>query len=279
MARSMGKIPTRMVPGYHHADVAESAIRVGGVIAGRYLLERQLGEGGMGTVWEAMHTVTRRSVAMKFLKSSLGHQEELRKRFLREASAASALQHPNVVEILDIFDFEERLPVLVMELLRGETLGSKLQRDEKLSLEETAVVIGPVVSAVSAAHALGVVHRDIKPENIFLSNAGRDTLVKVLDFGIAKLAAGLSQGQHREHLRGGSCARPLSATNHQDGNLLLVPADMIVETSALCRRFTRTTSCDRFEGAPAETCAFRLVRARGYLGLAERIDAATPAPR
>src|SRR6185436_11140453 len=113
----------------------------------------------------------------------------LRKRFLREASAASALQHPHVVEILDVFDFETHAPVLVMELLRGETLGKKLQRDERLSLEETAALMVPVVSALGAAHALGIVHRDIKPENVFLSDAGKERVVKVLDFGIAKLAA------------------------------------------------------------------------------------------
>src|SRR5688572_30445554 len=128
--------------------MSESALAKGALIAGRYRLEDHLGEGGMGSVWSATHTVTRRSVAMKFLKDSVRHRKDLRERFLREAAAASALKHPNVVEIIDVFDFAEGCPVLVMELLQGETLGAKLQRDERLSMEETAALILPVVSAV-----------------------------------------------------------------------------------------------------------------------------------
>jgi eukaryotic-like serine/threonine-protein kinase len=170
-------------------EMSESALAEGVLIAGRYRLEKHLGEGGMGSVWAATHTVTRRSVAMKFLKDSVRHRKDLRERFLREAAAASALKHPNVVEIIDVFDFEESSPVLVMERLQGETLGAKLQRDERLSMEETAALLVPVVSAVGAAHELGIVHRDLKPENLFLVQAGATPIVKVLDFGIAKLSA------------------------------------------------------------------------------------------
>src|SRR3954462_3026058 len=152
MKRSLDQLPARLVSSYHPSDMSGLPLRTGALIAGRYLLEKELGEGGMGTVWQAIHTVTRRSVAMKFLKASLRQQEELRKRFLREASAASALQHPHVVEILDVFDFETHAPVLVMELLRGETLGKKLQREERLSLQETSTLVVPIVSALGAAH-------------------------------------------------------------------------------------------------------------------------------
>jgi eukaryotic-like serine/threonine-protein kinase len=169
--------------------MSESALSEGSLIAGRYRLEHPLGEGGMGTVWAATHTVTRRSVAMKFLKDSMRHRKDLRERFLREAAAASALKHPNVVEIIDVFDFAEGCPVMVMELLAGETLGAKLLRDERLSMEETAAVMLPVVSAVGAAHALGIVHRDLKPDNLFLLEGSAEPRVKVLDFGIAKLSA------------------------------------------------------------------------------------------
>jgi serine/threonine protein kinase len=142
----------------------------------------------MGSVWAATHTVTRREVAIKFLKESMQHKSDVRQRFLREARTASALRHPNVVEVLDVFDLEDGSPVMVMELLKGETLGHKLARDERLSAEETAALMIPVVAAVSSAHALGIVHRDLKPENVFLHGNG-GTGVKVLDFGIAKLAA------------------------------------------------------------------------------------------
>jgi eukaryotic-like serine/threonine-protein kinase len=169
--------------------MSESALSQGSLIGGRYRLEHHLGEGGMGTVWSAVHTVTQRSVAMKFLRDSVRERAELRQRFLREASAASALKHPNAVEILDVFDFEESSPVMVMELLRGETLGSKLARDQRLSMEETAALLLPVISAVGTAHALGIVHRDLKPDNLFLAEAPDAAMVKVLDFGIAKLTA------------------------------------------------------------------------------------------
>jgi eukaryotic-like serine/threonine-protein kinase len=169
----------------------------GNLVAGRYRLDRHLGEGGMGSVWAATHVVTRRSVAMKFLKPALQDKPEVRQRFLREAQAASSLRHPNVVEVLDVFDLEDRSPVMVMELLDGETLGQKLMRDERLSTEETAALILPVVAAVGSAHAAGIVHRDLKPENIFIARSGDGVEVKVLDFGIAKLSAEhyLNQGQ------------------------------------------------------------------------------------
>jgi len=161
----------------------------GNLVAGRYRLDRHLGEGGMGTVWSAVHVVTRRAVAMKFLRTELQQKNDVKQRFLREAQAASALRHPNVVEVLDVFDLEDRSPVMVMELLDGETLGQKLTRDERLSTEETAAIMAPVVAAVGSAHAAGIVHRDLKPENIFLAQTPEGLLVKVLDFGIAKLSA------------------------------------------------------------------------------------------
>jgi eukaryotic-like serine/threonine-protein kinase len=195
----------------------ESAFTEGSLIAGRYRLGQLLGEGGMGEVWAATHTVTRRSVALKFLKESLRHKPGLRQRFLREASTASALRHPHVVEILDVFDFEERAPVLVMELLEGETLGTKLARDGRLSLEETAALLVPVCSAVGTAHALGIVHRDIKPENIFLARFGDEIRVKVLDFGIAKLTA-------EHYLEGGR-----SALITDTGSMLGTPCYMAPE--------------------------------------------------
>jgi serine/threonine protein kinase len=161
----------------------------GRLIAGRYRIDRHLGEGGMGTVWAARHEVTRRLVAIKLLKEPVQHKSDVRQRFLQEARAASALRHPNVVEVIDVFDLEDGSPVMVMELLEGETLGDKLARDERLSTEETAALLIPVVAAVESAHVLGIVHRDLKPENIFIADDGTETRVKVLDFGVAKLAA------------------------------------------------------------------------------------------
>jgi tRNA A-37 threonylcarbamoyl transferase component Bud32 len=163
-------------------------LAAGAVIAKRYHLERELGRGGMGVVWEATHLVTRRRVAIKCLLGPPYREARRHERFLREARAASAVPHPNVVEILDLFELEDGTPVMVMERLAGETLRTKIDRDGRMSLETAASILLPVARAVATAHSLGVVHRDLKPENIFLTKgpAGEEG-VKVLDFGVAKL--------------------------------------------------------------------------------------------
>jgi eukaryotic-like serine/threonine-protein kinase len=161
----------------------------GTMIGGRYRLERLLGEGGMGAVWAARDTATGRRCALKLMKDAAADLEA-RKRFLREGRAASAVRHPNVVEILDVIEPEGEPPAIVMELLEGESLRAMLGREEKLSVTELAEIMVPVASAVGAAHALGIVHRDLKPENIFLARGpASELVVKVLDFGIAKLTA------------------------------------------------------------------------------------------
>jgi serine/threonine protein kinase len=162
-------------------------MREGDVIAGRYRLERLLGKGGMGFVWAATHLVTRRWVAVKVL-GPLGERPDMRRRFVREARAAAAVEHPNVIDIYDVFEIDDGTPVMVMALLRGETLDSRLDAEGSLSLEATLRILLPVVSAVGTAHARGVVHRDLKPENVFLAREDGREVVKVLDFGIAKVA-------------------------------------------------------------------------------------------
>jgi serine/threonine-protein kinase len=144
----------------------------------------------MGEVWAATHSITRRRVAMKFLKRSAAERPEMHQRFLREARAVSLVRHPNVVDVLDVFELEEGVPVMVMELLLGETLRAKLARDGALPVAQVASLVLPVVEGVEAAHAQGIIHRDLKPENIFLESAQNGhAFVKVLDFGIAKLTA------------------------------------------------------------------------------------------
>ena len=161
----------------------------GTVLAGRYRLDVKLGEGGMGQVWAATHVVTRQPVALKLLLPVLGTDgPRVVKRFMREARAASAVRHPNVVVINDVMELDAETPMMVMELLHGETLGERLSREKRLPVAEIARVLLPVVSALGTAHALGIVHRDIKPDNIFLANTPEGVQVKVLDFGIAKLS-------------------------------------------------------------------------------------------
>jgi eukaryotic-like serine/threonine-protein kinase len=160
----------------------------GAIVAKRYQLDRALGQGGMGIVWAATHTVTRKKIALKFLKGPVHLRPELRRRFLREARAASAVVHPNVLEVHDVFELDDDTPVMLMDLLEGETLGARIARLGKIPLPEAADILIQVVSAVGTAHAVGVVHRDLKPDNIFLVDSPKaPPSVRVLDFGIAKL--------------------------------------------------------------------------------------------
>jgi eukaryotic-like serine/threonine-protein kinase len=164
----------------------------GSVVAGRYRLTRLLGEGGMGDVWEASNTVTGRAVAIKRLRLSRADVSGVsHARFVREAQAACAVAHPNVVEVLDFVDSVDEPPIIVMELLRGETLAAYVEGGQTLAPEAVARLLLPVVSAVGTAHARGIVHRDLKPANIFLQEDGDDTKAKVLDFGIAKWVSAL----------------------------------------------------------------------------------------
>src|SRR5688572_15538486 len=129
-------------------------LETGALVADRYRLDRLLGEGGMGAVWAATHTVTRRRYALKFLKGPSHLNTDLRRRFVREARAASAVEHPNVVQIHDVFE-ADGMPIMVMDLLEGETLGQRLQREQALPLPEAAATLVPVISAVGSAHTLG----------------------------------------------------------------------------------------------------------------------------
>jgi serine/threonine-protein kinase len=161
------------------------AVAEGDMIAGRYRLLRQVGEGATGVVWAAEHTVTRRKVALKLLKTE---REDARRRFVREARIAVALRHPNIVEVLDVLEASEApAPTMVMELLEGRTLARILAERKKLDLAETARVLLPVARAVKEAHARGIVHRDLKPDNVIVCDDGA---IKVLDFGIAKVQEG-----------------------------------------------------------------------------------------
>jgi serine/threonine protein kinase len=124
------------------------------------------------------------------LKPERAADPALRQRFIREARAVCAVQHPNIVEIHDVLQTEDGSPVMVMDLLHGESLGQRLDRETRLPPGEVARLMLPVVSAVGTAHAAGVVHRDLKPDNIFLAEEGDGAIsVKVLDFGIAKVLA------------------------------------------------------------------------------------------
>lgn len=153
---------------------------------GRYDLVRQLGLGGMGTVYEGVHRDLRKRAAIKILHPQLAQSRGVRTRFLREGQAASRVRHPNVVDVYDV-GVEDDVLYLVMELLVGESLVMLLRRHHRLPPERVVDLVVPVVAALAAAHDLGVVHRDLKPENVFLCRERGGVRPKVLDFGISKI--------------------------------------------------------------------------------------------
>jgi hypothetical protein len=153
---------------------------------GRYRLDRRLGRGGMGTVYAAVDGVLERPVAVKLIREDVAGPLDLNARFHIEARAAASFSHPHVVRVYDFGVDRERRPFLVMELLEGQTLRQRLAGGQHVDGPEALEILRGVCSALSAAHAQGLVHRDIKPENIFLQQHAHGIVPKVLDFGLAK---------------------------------------------------------------------------------------------
>ena len=161
---------------------------IGTLIAGKYRLDRMLGEGGMGAVYLAENVDIGRQVAIKVLRAQLGRDEAVMSRFRQEARAAAAVDHPGIVQVLDMGQAESGEPFIVMERLDGETLGARIKQRGRLAVDETLSIMIEVLDALAAAHAKGIVHRDLKPDNLFLVWRPR-WAVKVLDFGISRLAS------------------------------------------------------------------------------------------
>ncbi len=157
----------------------------GELIDNRYLLQRQIASGGMATIYAGLDTRLDRPVAVKIMHAHLANDEAFVSRFIKEAKATAALSHPNIVSIQDQGWNEGGPPAvfLVMELVEGSTLRDYLNEKGSLTVEQTFQIVTPVLSALSAAHRIGIIHRDIKPENILISKDGR---IKVADFGLAR---------------------------------------------------------------------------------------------
>ena len=164
---------------------AEQRQRIGATLGGKYQLREVLGSGGMGVVYEAVNALTGRRVAIKLVGGGGG--DKTRQRLLREAQAAAKIEHPHVVDVLDVGLDGDHGMFLVMELLKGESLDELLARKQRLSAAETIELLAPIAQALEIAHAAGVVHRDFKPSNIFLHVDGLERRVpKLVDFGIAR---------------------------------------------------------------------------------------------
>jgi serine/threonine protein kinase len=170
-----------------------------GVRINNYEVLEPIGEGGMGTVYLARHPFIGRKAAMKVLHEQLARDKNLVARFFNEAKAANAIRHPNIIDIIDVGMLPgTETPYLMMEFLEGENLATRLRRVGRLDVAEALDIAQQTAGALGAAHAAGIIHRDLKPDNLFLVPPGGTpgrTLVKVLDFGIAKLRGELS-GNH-----------------------------------------------------------------------------------
>jgi len=149
-----------------------------------YRITEELGAGGMGIVYKAEDNNLKRTVALKFLPPELTRDSEAKARFIREAQAASALEHPNICNIHEIDETEDGQLFIVMACYEGETLKDKI-KDERLKIKEAIDIASQIAQGLANAHKKGIIHRDIKPVNIFVTN---DSLVKILDFGLAKLS-------------------------------------------------------------------------------------------
>jgi serine/threonine-protein kinase len=169
----------------------DEAGRIGEVIADRYELSRLLGSGGMGVVYEARHKLIGRRFALKLLHPQLAQQPSMLTRFQREARAAGALENEHIAAVTDFGFAADGAPYLVMEHLEGEDLAAHLERSGPLPTGRAAALVVQACRGLAAAHARDIVHRDLKPANLFLTRRGDGSdLVKVLDFGIAKLVDG-----------------------------------------------------------------------------------------
>src|SRR5262245_4198396 len=143
-------------------------LSVGSTLDNRYLLQEVVGEGAYGTVYRAEHIYTKRPVAIKILRDDVVTSEDAVRRFIREARLASELDHPNCVRIHEFGKSEGGKYYLVMELLKGETLGARLDRVGRVTLPEARSLMEQLLSALGAAHQKGIIHRDIKPDNLMI---------------------------------------------------------------------------------------------------------------
>lgn len=166
--------------------MTESAVAPGTLLAGKFRVVSRLGVGGMGSVYEIEHELTKHRRALKLLHASMAGTPSVVERFLREASAAGRVGNPHIVETFDAGVLDTGEPYLVMEILRGEPLASRIAHGP-MSVLEVVDLVGQAASGVHAAHLAGIVHRDLKPDNLFITDgADGRPFVKILDFGISK---------------------------------------------------------------------------------------------
>ncbi len=171
---------------------------IGQVLSGSYQVQKLIGEGGMGAVYEATHVRLPRRLAVKVLDLGQDPNPETMERFKQEAWITNDLKHPHIVNVCDFNKTPDGTPYFVMELLDGEDLESRLKRIGRFALDKVASILTQTASALEAAHNRGVVHRDLKPQNLYLVQHGDESdHVKILDFGISKVKSGNTMTQQR----------------------------------------------------------------------------------
>ncbi len=173
-------------PAHSDSSVAGDALAAGTMV-GEYRIDREIGRGGMGTVYSADHPVIGKRVAIKVLAPALSSDPAVVKRFVDEARAANKIGHPNIIDIFSFGQLRDGRQYFVMEYLEGETLGARIERGPLLAAEARRFLV-QTCEALEAAHREQIVHRDLKPENIWIARPKHgEPFIKVLDFGIAKL--------------------------------------------------------------------------------------------
>jgi eukaryotic-like serine/threonine-protein kinase len=190
-ARSNAMLDTAASAETPHAGTAAISMSglaeiVGTTLSGRYLVTKKVGQGGMGAVYEATHTLINKRVAVKVLLEKYAQREAIVARLKQEAQLASSIGNEHIIDITDFGNTEDGRTFVVMEFLDGESMAECLGRETRLPEQRILRIAAQTASALSAAHAKGVVHRDIKPENIFLLKRKGQDFVKVVDFGISK---------------------------------------------------------------------------------------------
>ena len=229
---------------------------VGQVVSGRYRILSLLGEGGMGAVYLAEHTLMRKRVALKLLHAEMSRDEEVLARFRREAEAAAHVEHPNVAAATDFGQTDDGAFFLVLEYVEGTSLRDTLQKGA-LSAERSLHVARQIALALERAHGAGIVHRDLKPENVMLVQRGDDPdFVKVLDFGIAKVESHLQRDAGQPLTRLGTIlgTPEYMAPEQALGEAVGPGADLYAVGVILYEMLTGFTLSTRTTGWPCSRC-------------------------
>ncbi|HSK01178.1 MAG TPA: serine/threonine-protein kinase, partial [Kofleriaceae bacterium] len=210
----------------------DDALEAGGVLEGRYRIDGVIGGGGMARVYRAQHLAISRPVAIKVLHAGLSRSREAVERFRLEATASGRLVHPNIVTVTDFGVLPDGRSFLVMEALEGETLADRLEREGQLPWRAAVILFAELLRGLRHAHDHGVIHRDIKPENIFLPSGDGGPLVKILDFGVAKLCAS-APGDARITQSGLTIGTPLYMSPEQTLDGEITPASDLYSSTVV----------------------------------------------